>query len=268
MNWQPERGTPSSDSTVQPFVYKRKPRTKMIVSSAVGLSAAALLVYGALSISSGDGRDAAQFALTAALCLVLGTTSPWFNQNSSKVGPAVLHRVHGSTIRYERWGLFWRSALIGAFALLMWLSLWFLTPLFLTFYGALAWRSVRNGWVELDADGVRHRGWSFDMRASWDSLHTVRIEDRISMTSQGWVTITHQCVSLKPDIVLSGYKRDTAWFWRIEKRPIITMDLDCRRFDVHPVVLQAWIAFYLQNPKMRFELGTDAAAQRLASITP
>ncbi|MGA9870788.1 MAG: hypothetical protein WBQ44_06560, partial [Rhodococcus sp. (in: high G+C Gram-positive bacteria)] len=79
---------------------------------------------------------------------------------------------------------------------------------------------------------------------------------------------TYQCVVLQPEIILTGRYKNTARFWRIEKMSSLSMDLDCRRFDVHHVVLQQWIAFYLQYPKMRFELGTEAAAERLAAITP
>lgn len=258
----------SSDSTVQPFILPRKSRIKRVVGSALGLAIAAVLVFGAVQNLS-QGKDGpGGFALALALFVVIATTSPWLNQNSSKMGPAVLSRVRGSTIRYERWGLLWRSLVVASVALFCWVTLWFLVPLWLTFYVSLALRSVRNGWVELDADGVRHRGWSFDMKVPWDCIRTVQIEDRKVWYRHIPWPFVHQCVVLKPEIVLLGEQKNTALFWRIEKMPLLSMDLDCRRFDVHPVVLQQWIAFYLQNPKMRFELGTPAAAERLAAITP
>nr|WP_296775907.1 hypothetical protein [Rhodococcus sp. (in: high G+C Gram-positive bacteria)] len=193
-------------------------------------------------------------------------TNSWINQNSSKVGRSALSRVRGSTVRYERYGLLCRSIGVASVAVMCAFSLWFLVPLWATFYVSLALRSVRNGWIELDADGVCHRGWSFDIRAPWDLIDSVQIEDRKIRTRHGLWTAVYQCVALKPKIVFPGPPRYTARFWRIEKIPLVTIDLDCRRFDIHPVVLQTWISFYLDNPKMRHELGTDAAAERLAAI--
>lgn len=257
----------SSDSTLQPFVLQRKPRIKLVVGSVLGLAIAAVLVYGALSVPPEKTWRPAGVALALAVFVLTSSTNPWFNQNSSKVGSAVLGRVRGSTVRYERWGLIWRSLVVASVTLLTGVTLWFLVPLWLTFYVSLALRSVRNGWIELDSDGVRHRGWSFDTRAPWDLIRTVQIEDRVVRTRHGLWRVTYQCVVLKPEILFLGPGHNTARLWRIEKMPVVTIDLDCRRFDVHPVVLQAWIAFYLDNPKMRHELGTDAAAQRLAGIT-
>lgn len=257
----------SSDSTVQPFVMQPKPRIKLVLGSVLGLLIAAGLVYGSVPHLFESTWEAGGLGLSMALCIVTFTTYAWFNQNSSKIGSAVLSRVRGSTIRYERWGLLLRSVVIASVALMCWFTLWFLVPLWLTFYVSLALRSVRNGWVQLDADGVRHRGWSFDMRAPWDFIQTVQIEDRTALTRHGLWAVTYQCVVLKPEIVFLAPGHNTARLWRIEKMPLLTIDLDCRRFDVHPVVLKKWIEFYLENPKMRFELGTDAAAERLAAIT-
>lgn len=258
----------SSDSTTQPFVWQSKSRVKLVVWSVLGLlSGAAMTSFAVPMLSDSRWREGG-LALSIALFAVTVTTNPWFNQNSSKYGSAVLDRVRGSTVRYERWGLLWLSVVTASAAAMFAFVLLFTTPLLLTFFVSLALRSVRNGWVELDADGVRHRGWSFDMQASWDSIRTVQIEDRKVANRFKWRRpVIYQCVSLKPDIVLLGYRRHTARVWRIEKMSTRTIDLDCRRFDIHPVVLQQWIAYYLHNPKMRHELGTDAAAQRLAAIT-
>lgn len=257
----------SSDSTVQSFVLQLKSRIKLVVGSALGLSTTALLVYGSVPLMFESTWRAGGLGLSLALCVVTLTVNSWFNQNSSKVGSAVLDRVRGSTVQYERWRLLGRCVVIASLALMTAFTLWFLVPLWASFYVSLALRSVRNGWVELNADGVRHRGWSFDMRAPWDCIRTVQIEDRVVRTRHGFWTVTYQCVVLKPEIVLPEPGHNTARLWRIEKMPFFAIELDCRRFDVHPVVLQSWIAFYLHNPKMRFELGTEAAAQRLAAIT-
>lgn len=258
----------SSESTTQPFVWQSQSRVKLVVWSVLGVLIAAGMLYVAVPALSENRWRKGGLALSIALFAVTSTTNPWFNQNSSKYGSAVLDRVCGSTVRYERWGLLWLSVVTASAATISAFVLLFTTPLLLSFFVSLALRSVRNGWVELDADGVRHRGWSFDMRASWDSIRTVQIEDRTVANRFRWRRpVVYQCVTLKPDINLSGYRRHTARFWRIEKMPLFAIDLDCRRFDVHPVVLQQWIAFYLHNPKMRHELGTDAAAQRLAAIT-
>ncbi|OZC50935.1 hypothetical protein CH267_22100 [Rhodococcus sp. 06-621-2] len=240
----------------------------MIVGSALGLAIAAVLVYVGFPALSGKRWREAGMALSLALCAITLTTNPWFNQISSKSGPAVLDRVRGSTVRYERWGLLWLSLTVAAFTVFNGFFFLFLVPLLLSFYVSLALRSVRNGWVELDADGVRHRGWSFEKTAEWERIHRVEIEDReFKNRFNYWRPVVYQCVVLKPEIVLLGHQKETTRLWRIEKMPLLTIDLDCRRFDVHPVVLKKWIEFYLENPKMRFELGTDAAAQRLAALT-
>lgn len=258
----------SSDSTVQPFVVQPKPRIKLVVWSVLGLALAAVLVYVAFPALSERRWREAGMALSMALCAITLTTNPWFNQISSKSGPAVLDRVRGSTVRYERWGLLWLSLTVASFTVFFGFFIVFLVPLLISFYVSLALRSVRNGWVELDADGVRHRGWSFEKTVGWESIRRVEIEDReFKNRFNYWRPVVYQCVVLKPEIVLLGHQKDTTRLWRIEKMPLFTIDLDCRRFDVHPVILQAWIAFYLHNPKMRFELGTEAAAERLAAIT-
>lgn len=258
---------PSSDSTVQTFALQSKSRVKLIVGSGLGLAIAALLVYGSVPLMAESTWRAGGLGLSMALCVITFTTNPWFNQNSSKAGSAVLARVRGSTVRYDRWGLLVRSVVIASVALMTGFTLWFLVPLWASFYVSLAVRSVRNGWVELDADGVRHRGWSFDIRAPWDCIRTVQIEDRKVRTRHGLWTVAYQCVVLQPEIVFLEPGKNTARFWRIEKMPLSAIELDCRRFDVHPVVLRKWIEFYLENPKMRFELGTEAAAERLAAVT-
>ncbi|WP_338890594.1 hypothetical protein [Rhodococcus sovatensis] len=247
-------------------MLQSKPRIWLIVRSVLGLAVAAVLVYGSVPLMFESTWRAGGLGLSMAICIVTFTTYAWFNRNSSKIGSAVLSRVRGSTVRYERWGLLWRCVVVASVALMTAFTLWFLVPLWATFYVSLALRSVRNGWVELDADGVRHRGWSFDMRAPWDCIRTVQIENRTVRTRHGFWLVRYQCVVLKPEIVLPEPGHNTARLWRIEKMPLFAVELDCRRFDVHPVVLQEWIAFYLHNPKMRFELGTDAAAERLAAI--
>ncbi|WP_245819645.1 hypothetical protein [Rhodococcoides yunnanense] len=258
----------SSESTAEPFVALRKSHVGLVAGSGVGVVIAAGLVYIALPMLFENRWREAGMALSMALCAVTLAINPWFNQVSSRSGPAVLDRVRDSTVRYERWGLLWLSVIVASFTVFSGFVFVISVPLLLTFYVSLALRSVRNGVVELDADGVRHRGWSFEKAARWETIHSVEIEDReFKNRFNYWRPVVYQCVVLKPQIVLSGHGRNTTRFWRIEKMPTFTIDLDCRRFDVHPVVLQSWIAFYLHNPKMRFELGTESAAERLASIS-
>jgi hypothetical protein len=40
------------------------------------------------------------------------------------------------------------------------------------------------------------------------------------------------------------------------------LQLDCNKFDVDPHVLNNYIRTYVDNPKMRHELGTEAALVR------
>lgn len=257
----------SSESTAGPSIRRTSP-VRLVVQSAIGVVIAASLVRIGLPMLFENRWREAGMALSIALCAITLTTNPWFNQVSSKTGPAVLNRVRGSTVRYERWGLLWLSVTVASFTVFSGFIFLFMVPLFLSFFVSLALRSVRNGRVKLNADGVCHRGWSFEKTAHWDAIYSVEIEDReFKNRFNYWRPVIYQCVVLKPNRALSGRQRNTARFWRIETMPIWTIDLDCRRFDIHPVVLQEWIAFYLHNPKMRFELGTDAAAERLAAIS-
>lgn len=258
----------SSEWIAKPFVVQSRSKTRLVILSVLGGAVAVGFLYIAVpALFESDWREAG-IAFSIAFCAVGVTVYPWCNQVSSKTGPDVLDRVSGSTIRYERWGLLCLSVVMAPFASLVGFTVLLPVPLLLSFYVALASRSVRNGWVELDADGVNHRGWSFEKSARWETIGSVEIEDRKFVNKfTFWCPVVYQCVSVKPDIVLIGPARHTARVWKIEKMPIRTIDLDCRRFDVHPEALQAWISFYLHNPKMRFELGTDAAARRLASLT-
>ena len=259
-----------------------KPKPRLIAQSACGAVFAVLMIYTAAQVIP-DGRlREGGMALSFGFFAVMITTFPWFNEPSTKSGSAVLARVKNSTVRYELRGWLCLNILFGSMVIAMSFWIWFLAPPLLTFYFSVASRSVRNGWVELDEKGIRHRGWSFESELKWDSVWTTQMPVRVFrnafMRLFPRCAVVYRVVSILPKIDRNRRRdfrscdldgsRITAWIWRIEKRSKLSIDLDTRRFDVHPEVLQAWIMFYAHNPKMRFELGTDAAAQRLASITP
>ncbi|OZF52092.1 hypothetical protein CH292_10635 [Rhodococcus sp. 14-2470-1a] len=124
-----------------------------------------------------------------------------------------------------------------------------------TFFVPLATRSIRNGRVELTAQGIRQRGWSYEAEVTWDAVVDVSFSVR-----------RYAAVAIRVDSASSVIRRDSTPFWRIEKLPPEPLiELDCRRVDIHPMVLARWIRFYNDNPAARIELGTRAAEDRLVA---
>lgn len=81
------------------------------------------------------------------------------------------------------------------------------------------------------------------------------------------VVESYPLVLVRVDEMAKMNRRFTTLLWRIEIMPKGKyIELDCRRFDVHPVALEQWIRFYIDNPDARVELGTDAAAERLTGV--
>ncbi|MGF0313617.1 hypothetical protein [Rhodococcus sp. IEGM1428] len=117
-------------------------------------------------------------------------------------------------------------------------------------------RRIRSGYLELSDDGIRHRGWAFDLLVPWVDIRDTAV-----------VMESYPMVLIRVDELAKMNRRFTTLLWRIELMPKGQyIELDCRRFDIHPVALEQWIRFYIDNPEARVELETDAAAKRLTSV--
>lgn len=111
---------------------------------------------------------------------------------------------------------------------------------------------IKRGGLLLDGCGVAQRGWSFESRLSWAEVAGIK------PAHNGY-----------PVILLVGYSnaawdhRYTTRLWRIDRLPPVPMiEIDCRKFDVDPVALLAYVTAYIETPANRAELGTTAALTR------
>ncbi|WP_125458709.1 hypothetical protein [Rhodococcus sp. 1168] len=241
------------------------PRVQLMIGSVfAGFLAFIAFVISASSLVT--GHLASAVAAFAFAVFVLATASfARSNQTSHTSGAPAGRLVQGSTVRYKPSGLI-RLALVTAsmalcaiafgvaaggavawiFATMGALLATFFVPLLIT-------RSIRQGRLELTADGIRHRGWAFEAEIAWDGIGGVAFAQRDYPAIYVLVEPTKQIV-----------RHYTTQFWKIEAlHPGHVIELDCRRFDIHPMLLAQWIRFYIEHPDSRIELGTTAAADRL-----
>lgn len=243
------------------------PRLQLFFASVcAGVLALIAVILGSASLVAGQTASAIA-TLSFAGFVVVTAAFAWNNQSSNSVGDSVRRWVEASTVRYDPRGL----VLLGlVVALLSCMLIAFgcaaggvVLPIFAamgaflaTFFVPLAAGVIRNGRVELTESGIRHRGWSFESEVSWDGVIDVSFAKR-----------HYPAIDILVDPAISIRRRNTTRFWRIETlHPGHVLELDCRRFGIHPMVLAQWIRFYIDNPTARIELGTDAATTRLAAI--
>lgn len=226
-----------------------------------------VLVLTVDAIENGNPMRAARassFGLLMLCALVFG----WNYRHSHATGADAIRHVQRSTVHYNP--LLFRLMVV-IFGCLLVCALLFCAGargLALVLVGAAAvhfagflWsalvtRTVRNGFIELDHDGIHHRGWAFDVRVRWDEIFGVR------MTSGRFPSVVVTMGEYaKPD------NRYTTRLYRVEhlwtKHQMLVFD--CRAIHIHPLALLEWIRFYVDHPAARVELGTEAAANRLAS---
>ncbi|KAA0022473.1 hypothetical protein [Antrihabitans cavernicola] len=116
---------------------------------------------------------------------------------------------------------------------------------------------LKRGVVVLSPKGIRQRGWSFESYLPWESVaggtaafHDSRVVLVIGYSNAKWE------------------RRNTTRLWRIDRLPPVPMiQLDCRKFDVDPIVLYHLVTFYANNPDARAELGTAAPLERVRTST-
>ena len=112
---------------------------------------------------------------------------------------------------------------------------------------------VRRGSLTLSPDGIRQRGWSYESYLSWDAV----IGGKAAYYD-------HRKVLIFAYSNAEWERRHTTRLWRIDRLPPVPMmELDCRNFDIDPVVLFHLVMFYVDNPLARAELSSDAPLRRL-----
>ncbi|WP_455901585.1 hypothetical protein [Rhodococcus gordoniae] len=128
----------------------------------------------------------------------------------------------------------------------------------LTFLAEVALGRIRAGSLVLGPDGIRLRGWFVESYLPWVSVRGLRAVDRGV-----------------PVIWIEGHesaawaRRRTSRVFRFERLPQEPrIELDSRYLAVDPVQLYRFLEFYVEHPRHRRELGTPAAADRLAAGPP
>lgn len=121
------------------------------------------------------------------------------------------------------------------------------------FFVALVLGQIRRGEVTLSPDGIRQRGWSFESYLPWDAIAGAKAAYN-----------GYRMVLVFAYANATWERRVTTWPWRIDKLPPVPMfELDCRKFDVDPVLLCHLVTFYANTPAARDELGTEVPLERV-----
>lgn len=125
-----------------------------------------------------------------------------------------------------------------------------------SFLGAVSLGRLRRGRLALTRDGIRQRGWSFESYFPWEAVHGARA---MFFDYRAIVVLTYANFAWE--------RRNTTWFWRIDRLPPGAMiELDCRSFNLDPIVLFHLVTFYANNPAARDELGTAAPLERVRTL--
>lgn len=228
---------------------------------------AALITLYLCVVSVMEGMVASSLSILGFAVFCFSTAAfAWTNVPSVKTGSDVRRWVQGSTVRYNPVGLRLLVVIVSSLStcvIAMGFSSggagWVLAAMGLSiasFLIPILLRRIRNGYLELSDDGIRHRGWAFDLLVPWVDIRDTAV-----------VVESYPMVLVRVDELAKMNRRFTTLLWRIELMPKGQyIELDCRRFDIHPVALEQWIHFYIDYPAARVELGTDSAAERLATV--
>lgn len=193
-----------------------------------------------------------------------------FYQPGTSSGSRVRRTTNGSTVRY-RHAVLWLCIAVVVFAgsgvLLLGLgpgSLFAVIPFAVVAAACFAFPvviltgKVRQGFVELTPNGVTQRGYGFVKIIPWELINDVRLEPH-------WPPSILVVTDYYPPY---SHTKTTRLPMDANPSPLPGAFIDCRFFDIHPVVFVQWIRFYRDYPTLRKELGTNAATERLASLLP
>ncbi|WP_143544805.1 hypothetical protein [Rhodococcus sp. 06-221-2] len=255
-------------SDVRPRELRRwvaSPGSMIARSAIIGFAALIALYLCVVSVMEGMVGSALSTLGFAVFCVSTAAFA-WTNMPSLETGSDVRRWVQGSTVRYNPVGLRLLVVIVSSLStctIAMGFTSggagWLLAAMGLSlasFLIPILLRWIRNGYLELSDDGIRHRGWAFDLLVPWVDIRDTAV-----------VVESYPMVLVRVDELAKMNRRFTTLLWRIELMSEGQyIELDCRRFDIHPVALEQWIRFYIDNPEARVELGTDAAAKRLTSV--
>ncbi|MDZ7929339.1 hypothetical protein [Rhodococcus sp. NPDC076796] len=206
------------------------------------------------------------------LGLMIGLTPAMriFHRAGRSTGQAVYRTTTGSSVRYKH-GVLRLSLVLMVLAGtgIMWLGLQHgiggetvvgvvLTIPFVVLSVGLIRGGRRRPRIELTREGVIQEGYGFRKMVPWDVLRDAVLQPK-------WPP---EIGLLAPILGSFEYVKLTRLKLDEQSNFFPGALIDCRFFDVHPVVLTRWIRLYLDHPKLRHELGTDAATERLANLLP
>ncbi|MGV0834308.1 hypothetical protein [Mycolicibacterium thermoresistibile] len=244
-----------------------------------GLTVIALVAVLAALVTAREGNAGAArycllFAFIMALTIAYPTVVRYRRVDLSTVVRTVEHDgITGTEIRQSSWQLIVLIALMASFTAFFGMGAvdylgeqddestgaavvaGALSAVFASFLVPVALGRIRRGGVTLSSQGVAQRGWSFESKLDWSAIVAAPLASLDGFRF--------------PTIILGGsanadwIRRYTTRLWRIDRLPQgPVLQLDCDKFDVDPHVLNNYIRTYVDNPELRYELGTEAALTR------
>ena len=251
------------------YVHENRIDLKFIAATLFLELFAFMFVYGAIfSVIDNQSYSSISVALIG-LMIGLTPATRIFHRAGRSTGQAVYRTTTGSSVRYKH-GVLRLSLVLMVLAGtgIMWLGLQhgiggtvvsvvFTIPFVVLFVGLIR-GGRRRPRIELTREGVIQEGYGFRKIIPWEALKDAVLKPK-------WPPE----LELRAPI-FGSFKHAKLTRLKLDEQPIFFPGalIDCRFFDVHPVVLTRWIRLYLDHPKLRHELGTDAATERLANLLP
>lgn len=149
-----------------------------MIARSVIFGVAALIALYLCVVSVVEGMIASALSTFGFSVFCTGTMAfAWTNVPSITTGSDVRRWVQGSTVRYNPLGLRLLAVIVSSLSICV-IAMdftsggvgWVLAAMGLSmasFLIPILLRSIRNGYLELSDDGIRHRGWAFDIQVPW-----------------------------------------------------------------------------------------------------
>lgn len=188
--------------------------------------------------------------------------------------------VPGSAVYFALFQAIWICHAISAYlaaaeiAAAAWLSHWPAAVLLLLAAGTAAASApaltvsgrLRPGGIALTPDGLVVRGWSSRTSLRWNEIAQVRCTfDQMPLLDiVGTATAHWHRHDLIPSITFRGTRKQ---IWMLDRPPHRScLVLECPRLAVDRRKLYRFLAYYLETPSARAELGTHAALERWSGL--
>jgi hypothetical protein len=187
----------------------------MIARSAIFGFAALIALYLCL-VSVMEGMVGSALSTLGFPVFCVSTAAfAWTNVPSLKTGFDVRRWVQGSTVRYNPVGLRLLVVIVSSLStctIAMGFTSggagWLLAAMGLSmasFLIPILLRRIRNGYLGLSDDGIRHRGWAFDLLVPWVDIRDTAV-----------VVESYPMVLIRVDELAKMKRRFTILFWRID----------------------------------------------------